>query len=91
VIGRGAPVSHAARDDRQRHAALVVGEDCVDVDVQGPLGDLHELAEQAVDGVPAAVVTLDLIPASGVEQHIVGEQVAGGGEVTLGEGSVGVP
>lgn len=57
----------------------------MDVDVEGPLGDLHELAEQAVDCVPAAGVILDLIPASDVEQHIVGEQVVEGGE-----GSVGV-
>jgi hypothetical protein len=42
----------AERGNRQRDAVLVVGQDRMQVKVERSLGDLYELAEEPVDGLP---------------------------------------
>ena len=52
-----APAAPAGRGNRQRDAVLVVGQDRMQAMVERSLGDLHELAEQPVDGLPPAMLT----------------------------------
>ena len=52
-----APATPAGRRNRQRDAVLVVDQDRMQVKVERSLGDLHELAEEPVDGLPPAVLT----------------------------------
>jgi hypothetical protein len=72
--------------DHQRDAVLIVGEDCMKVGAEGSLRDLHELAEEPVDGLPPAVLTRCLIPSGIVPEQVLGKQVIESGEIALGEG-----
>src|SRR5579863_1961898 len=85
-----APAAAAGRKDHQRDAVLIVGEDCMKVNAERPFRDLHELAEEPVDGIPPAVLTRCLIPPSIVPPQVLGEQVIESGEIGRGEGGVTV-
>jgi hypothetical protein len=61
------------------------------VGAERSLRDLHELAEEPVDGLPPAVLTRCLIPPGIVPQQVLGEQVIKSGKITLGESGVPVP
>src|SRR6202012_5524335 len=61
VIGLDAPAVPARPLVYQRHAALIVREHRLQIDVERSLCALHELAEEAIYGVPAAVFARQLI------------------------------
>jgi hypothetical protein len=61
VVGPYGLAAAAARDDHQRDAVLVVGEDRMKIDVERTFRELHELAEEPVDLIPAAVVPGQLV------------------------------
>jgi len=86
-----APAAPTGRDGHQYDAVLIVCEDGVEVKLERSLGDLHELAEEAENGVPPAVFTRDLIPSAFVPLQVLGEQVVEDDEIALGEGGVPVP
>jgi hypothetical protein len=83
-----APAAPTGAKHHQRDAVLIVGEDCMKVGAEGSLRDLHELAEELVDGLPTAVLTRCLIPPGIVPQQVFGEQIIESGGIALGESGV---
>src|SRR6516162_8763231 len=65
VVGRNAAAAPAGRGGHQHHAMLVIGEGRVKVQVERPLCDLHELAEEPVDGISCPVNTAGGMPSTG--------------------------
>src|SRR5437588_163594 len=78
-------LGRARREDRP---VLVVGDDGVPLELEGPATELHELAEEAEDLVLSPVVAGNLAPAGDVERHVLGEEPSERVQVTLLEGVV---
>jgi hypothetical protein len=78
-----APAVAASCGNYQRHPVIIVGQGRMHVEPKGAPGDLHELAEEALDGVPASVVARQLAAPADVPQNVLGEEVVQRREVPL--------
>src|SRR6266542_195732 len=72
VVVEGLALPLAPRPS-ERHGVLVVGQDRVEVDLEGPAGQLAHLLAGGEDLLPAPVGPRQLVASGGVPDDVVGE------------------